>query len=118
MDSNKLSQMKCVACEGDIQPLSKDQAEKWLKEIPEWKLNNDATEISREFHFKNFFRTMSFANAVAWISNNENHHPDMEIGFDRCKIRYQTHAIHGLSNNDFICAAKVNLLVNSDISSA
>ena len=104
----KLSDKKCIPCEGGIPALTHDSAEKMLKEIPEWQLNDSATEISREFSFKNYLRTMSFVNAVAWIANKENHHPDMEVGYNRCKVTYSSHAINGLSENDFICAAKIN----------
>jgi len=104
----KLSDKKCVPCEGGVPALTREQAEEMLKEIPEWQLNDSATEINREFPFKNYLRTMSFVNAVAWIANQENHHPDMEVGYNRCKVTYSTHAINGLSENDFICAAKIN----------
>lgn len=110
---DNLTEKKCLPCEGGVSPLSRQQAENMLKQIPQWKLNESATEISRDFQFKNFFRTMSFANVVAWIANNENHHPDMEIGYDRCKVRYSTHAIKGLSENDFICAAKIDQITTA-----
>lgn len=106
-----LTEKKCVPCEGYVPPLNREQALKLLAEISGWEINSNAKEISREFQFKNFFRTMAFVNAVAWIANQENHHPDMEVSFDRCKIRFSTHAIKGLSENDFICAAKINKLL-------
>lgn len=105
---SKLSDKKCIPCEGGIPALTRESAEKMIKEIPKWQLNDAATQISREFSFKNFLRTMSFVNAVAWIANQENHHPDMEVSYNRCKLTYTTHAINGLSENDFICAAKIN----------
>ena len=70
----------------------------------------DATSIQREFRFKDFFRTMSFVNAVAHVANIEDHHPDLEVGYDYCRVRYTTHAIGGLSENDLICAAKIDQL--------
>lgn len=76
-----------------------------------WRLNDKATEISRTFEFKNFYETMGFVNAVAWIANHEDHHPDIEVSYKRCLVRYSTHAIKGLSMNDFICAAKINELL-------
>jgi 4a-hydroxytetrahydrobiopterin dehydratase len=67
--------------------------------------------IRREFRFKNFYETMAFVNAVAWISHREDHHPDLELGYNRCVVHYSTHAIGGLSENDFICAARVDALL-------
>jgi 4a-hydroxytetrahydrobiopterin dehydratase len=67
--------------------------------------------IRREFRFKNFYETMAFVNAVAWISHREDHHPDLELGYNRCVVHYSTHAISGLSENDFICAARVDALL-------
>ncbi|EGQ63942.1 pterin-4-alpha-carbinolamine dehydratase, partial [Acidithiobacillus sp. GGI-221] len=64
-----------------------------------------------EFRFKNFYETMAFVNAVAWISHREDHHPDLELGYNRCVVHYSTHAIGGLSENDFICAARVDALL-------
>jgi 4a-hydroxytetrahydrobiopterin dehydratase len=78
----------------------------------DWTLNEAATEIRRDFRFKGFNRTMGFVNAVAWIANNENHHPDLEVGWGHCLVRFSTHAIKGLSENDFICAAKVDALLD------
>ena len=70
----------------------------------------DNKKISKRFSFKNFYKTMAFVNAVAWIANQENHHPDLEVGFNYCLVKYSTHAIDGLSKNDFICAAKVDAI--------
>jgi 4a-hydroxytetrahydrobiopterin dehydratase len=106
-----LSARRCVPCEGGIAPLSRSAAEEVLQRLDEnWQLALDATSIQREFRFKDFFRTMSFVNAVAHVSNIEDHHPDLEVGYDYCRVRYTTHAIGGLSENDLICAAKVDQL--------
>jgi len=78
------------------------------KLAPEWQLAGDAKSIRRELRFRDFYRTMSFVNAVAHIANLEDHHPDLEIGYDYCRITFTTHAIRGLSENDFICAAKID----------
>ena len=72
------------------------------------------TEIRREFTFKGFYKTMGFVNAVAWIANAEGHHPDLEVGWGRCLVRYTTHAVSGLTENDFICAAKIDALLPAD----
>lgn len=103
-----LQSKHCVPCEGGVAPLSAKEAEKLLADIPGWEINPDHTEIMHRFTFRNFYVTMGFVNAVAWMAHQENHHPDMEVGFNYCTIRYSTHAIKGLSENDFICAAKVN----------
>ncbi|HEY8508442.1 MAG TPA: 4a-hydroxytetrahydrobiopterin dehydratase, partial [Steroidobacteraceae bacterium] len=73
-----------------------------------WKLSDDARSIRREFQFKDFYRTMSFVNAIAHIANIEDHHPDLEVGYNYCRVTFTTHAIKGLSENDFICAAKID----------
>ena len=77
---------------------------------PDWTLAEDGVSIHAQWKFKNFYRTMSFVNAVAHIANAEDHHPDLEVGYGSCRIRFTTHAIGGLSENDFICAAKVDAL--------
>jgi 4a-hydroxytetrahydrobiopterin dehydratase len=106
-----LTARKCVPCEGGVQPLSLAQAQTLMKQLqPEWKLAEDAKSIASEWKFRNFFHTMSFVNAVAHIANAEDHHPDVELGYGYCRIRYNTHAINGLSENDFICAAKIDAL--------
>jgi 4a-hydroxytetrahydrobiopterin dehydratase len=107
----RLTSQKCAPCEGGVQPLTRDKAAELLEQLPFWKLDEKAAEITRTFIFKDFYETMAFVNAVAWIANQEGHHPDMEVGYSRCVVRYSTHAISGLSRNDFICAAKVNALI-------
>jgi len=110
----KLTEKKCLPCEGDTPTLTKQEAEKLLSQTPGWTLNHDATAISRSFEFKGFYKTMSFVNAVAWIANQENHHPDLDVSYGYCKVKYHTHAINGLSENDFICAAKINELIRQE----
>ncbi len=75
---------------------------------PGWKISNDAKEISKEFKFSTFNKTISFVNAVAWIAESEDHHPDLTVKYGSCKVVYTTHAIGGLSENDFICAKKID----------
>lgn len=106
----ELHTIRCVGCEGGIPPLTADEAKKLLSQVKEWQIINDGKMISRRFTFKNFYKTMAFVNAIAWIANIENHHPDLEVGFNYCVVKYTTHAIKGLSKNDFICAAKVDNL--------
>jgi 4a-hydroxytetrahydrobiopterin dehydratase len=101
-----LADKRCKPCEGGVEPLSRAQAEKLLPSG--WKLSDDAKSIRREFKFKDFYRTMSFVNAVAHIANIEDHHPDLEVGYGVCRVLFTTHAIRGLSENDLICAAKLD----------
>jgi len=105
----ELADRKCAPCEGGVAALSRAAAEEVLQRLDEnWQLSVDATSIQREFRFKDFFRTMSFVNALAHVANLEDHHPDLEVGYNYCRVRFTTHAIGGLSENDFICAAKVD----------
>lgn len=107
-----LSQQKCVPCEGGTQPLNRSQAEQLLQQISGWTLRDDGAAILRRFEFKGFYKTMAFINAMAWIANQQMHHPDFSAGYNFCLVTFTTHAIHGLSENDFICAAKVNELLD------
>jgi 4a-hydroxytetrahydrobiopterin dehydratase len=105
----ELADKKCHACEGGVAPLTREEAERLrTKLVRGWQLSDDALSLHRAFEFKNFFRTMSFVNALAHVANIEDHHPDLEVGYNYCRVRYTTHAIKGLSENDFICAAKID----------
>ena len=104
-----LSSRHCKPCEGGVEPLLRDEATRLLGQLsPEWSMSDNGLEIHRDFEFKGFYQTMAFVNAVAWIANAQGHHPDLEVGYGHCFVRYTTHAINGLSENDFICAARVD----------
>lgn len=106
-----LTAKKCKPCEGGVNPLSRAEAQVLMQQLqPEWKLADDSKSLHREWKFKNFYHTMSFVNAAAHIANVEDHHPDLEAGYGYCRMKFSTHAIGGLSENDFICAAKVDAL--------
>ena len=105
---NELARKKCVPCEGGVAPLTADQVRPLLKGLQGWAL--DGKMIAKTYEFKNYFETMAFVNAAAWISHREDHHPDMLVGYNKCRVSYLTHAIDGLSENDFICAAKLDAL--------
>ncbi|WP_371300360.1 4a-hydroxytetrahydrobiopterin dehydratase [Nitrosomonas sp.] len=90
-------------------PLEAEAAAELLKQLDGWHLQEK--QISKIYTFKNYYQTMAFVNATAWISHQEDHHPDMIVGYNRCEITYTTHAIGGLSENDFICAAKIDQLL-------
>ncbi len=77
---------------------------------PDWRIADDVKSLKRSLKFKDFYRTMSFVNALAHIANVEDHHPDLEIGYNYCRVTFATHSIGGLSRNDFICAAKLDRL--------
>lgn len=103
----KLAQKRCIPCEGGVKPFTKAQATKLLKVIPRgWQLVGDK-KIRKEFKFKDFAGTMSFVNKVALIAQEEGHHPDMEVHYGNCVIEFSTHSVKGLSENDFIMAAKI-----------
>ena len=104
-----LTDKHCVACEGGIAALNEKEIADFLKQVKGWALNS-APEIVKEFHFKDFYQVMAFVNAVAWIANQENHHPDIALGYNYCTVRYSTHAVKGITENDFICAAKLDAL--------
>lgn len=108
---SNLKQQRCTPCEGGTAPIDRRAAENLLSQAKGWNLNGPATDISRTYNFKNFYETMAFVNALAWVAHREDHHPDLEVGYKRCRVRYSTHAIGGLSMNDFICAAKINDLI-------
>lgn len=104
-----LTSRHCTPCEEGTPPLQAETIADYLATVPGWELINGG--ISRQFEFKNYYQTMAFVNAVAWIAHSENHHPDLEVSYKQCLVHYRTHAINGLSTNDFICAAKVNALL-------
>ncbi len=109
--NESLVERRCAPCEGGVSPLSRADAERLGRQIDAaWQLSSDASYIERRFEFPVFGRTMAFVNAVAWVATMEGHHPDMTVSYGRCVVRYTTHAIDGLSDNDFICAAKIDRL--------
>jgi 4a-hydroxytetrahydrobiopterin dehydratase len=108
---SELTQKHCKPCEGGVAPLSLAEAQALRGKLhADWSLDTAGKSIMRQWKFRNFYHTMSFANAVAHIANTEDHHPDLEVGYGYCRVKFTTHAISGLSENDFICAAKVDTL--------
>jgi 4a-hydroxytetrahydrobiopterin dehydratase len=105
-----LAKKRCVPCEGNVPPLTMDEINEYQKEISsDWHLNNN--KISKEFLFVNYRHTMDFVNRVANLAEEEGHHPDMHVYYARVVIELWTHAINGLSENDFIMAAKIDRLM-------
>lgn len=111
MSERALSEKHCRPCEGGVEPYTRAQAEAALAQLStDWRLIEDGKAIRRELSFRDFFRTMSFVNALAHVANTEDHHPDLNVGYNYCHVRFSTHAVGGLSENDFICAAKIDRL--------
>ncbi|WP_028388703.1 4a-hydroxytetrahydrobiopterin dehydratase [Legionella fairfieldensis] len=109
-----LSRKHCESCEGIGQALTVEQIQNLMPQLNKsWQIQSSHKEIKRSFKFANFYETMAFVNALAWIANTENHHPDLEVGYNYCHVRFMTHALKGLTHNDFICAAKVDALVEN-----
>lgn len=103
-----LAKRKCKPCEGGVAPLSAPQAQSLLKSLGGWILEDG--KLVKVYPFANYYQTTAFVNALAWISHREDHHPDLTVGYNKCRVEYWTHAIGGLSENDFICAAKADAL--------
>lgn len=91
-------------------PLAAAASRELLTQLPQWRLADDNASLSREFRFRDFYATMAFVNAVAWIAHRQDHHPDIQVGYNHCLVTWSTHAVGGLSRNDFICAARTDLL--------
>lgn len=106
-----LTTLRCKPCATGTSPLSPSEVIELLGHVPGWSVIQG--KLDRTFTFKNYYQTVSFVNAVAWIAHQEDHHPDIEFGYKACRICFSTHSIGGLSPNDFICAAKINGLLAS-----
>ncbi len=107
---NDLASKKCKPCEGGMPPFTDAKADELLKQLDGWQ--RSANVISKTYSFKDHYQTIAFVNAIAWVSHREDHHPDLSVGYNKCRIEYTTHAVKGLSDNDFICAAKVDMLAS------
>jgi 4a-hydroxytetrahydrobiopterin dehydratase len=105
-----LAQRHCKALKGAEHLLSRETVSGHLAALKDWKLMEDGTAISKTFHFDNYYKTMAFVNALAFIAHHEDHHPDLGVHYNRCVVRFSTHDVGGLSQNDFICAAKLERL--------
>jgi len=103
-----LARKRCKPCEGGVAPYGAAQAAEMLGRLKGWILEDG--RLVKLYPFRNYHETMAFVNALAWISHREDHHPDLEVGYNKCRVAYSTHAVGGLSENDFICAAKCDAL--------
>jgi 4a-hydroxytetrahydrobiopterin dehydratase len=110
--ASELIKKRCEPCEGGVPPLEPDAVTELMKALDDdWALSDRGHAIVRLFEFSGYHRTISFVNAVAWVAESEGHHPDLTVLYGKVEVLYTTHAIGGLSQNDFICAAKIDRLV-------
>src|SRR5260370_14105135 len=105
-----LSKKRCKECKAGTPALPAHRVSELLASLPDWTEEKTGV-IAKRFNFKNYYETMAFVNATAWISHREDHHPDLEVSYNRCTVRYSTHSVGGLSENDFICAAKLEAIL-------
>lgn len=109
MTMTDLAARRCEACAASTPKLTPRQIDEALQALPGWEHRDG--ELRKACNFANYYQTIAFVNAIAWIAHREDHHPDLEVSYNQCIIRYSTHAIGGISENDIICAAKVDQLV-------
>ena len=103
-----LATRKCKPCEGGVAPYSVAEAHEMLKRLNGWIIEDG--KLVKVYPFTNYYQTVAFVNALAWLSHREDHHADLLVSYNKCRVEYVTHAIGGLSENDFICAAKCDAL--------
>lgn len=109
---SELSQKSCKPLGSGTPPLATDVVNSLLQQLhDDWQVQEQPAEIRRSYKFKNYYQTMAFVNALAWIAHQEDHHPDIEVSYNRCVVHLCTHSIGGISENDFICAAKIDALL-------
>lgn len=106
-----LSEKKCIPCEGGVCALNINEVQPYLDQISDWTYDQSKQHICKTYKFKGFGKTMAFVNAVAWIATQEMHHPTLIVTYNSCTVEYTTHASNGLTENDFICAAKIDALL-------
>ncbi|MGH8090676.1 MAG: 4a-hydroxytetrahydrobiopterin dehydratase [Rudaea sp.] len=111
MTADELLKQRCKPLKGKENQLSAARAKELLGVLEGWEFGSDNVDIRREFRFADFLHALAFVNALGFIAENENHHPDLELGWGRCLVRFSTHDVGGLSLNDFICAAKTDALL-------
>lgn len=107
---NTLINKHCREYSKDETAMNLSVIEQLRRITPEWQYCATDNELIRVFHFKNYHQTIEFVNKLAEIAHRENHHPQLSVGYNRCRVSFQTHTVHGLTANDFICAAKIDQL--------
>lgn len=108
MSDSSLPDQHCQPYSSSTAALSSDQVEQLLPQLDGWQCHDQL--LGKTYRFKNYYQTIAFVNAIAWLAHREDHHPDLAVSYNSCRVEYSTHAVHGLSLNDFICAAKVDAL--------
>lgn len=107
-----LSKKRCVPCEGGVPPLDLAAAVSLRQQLQvRWRIVRDGKAIQAAFEFDDYWQTTAFVNAVAWIAHTQDHHPEVLFGYKTCTVVYWTHAVNGLTENDFICAARIDELL-------
>ena len=114
MNNSSLTKLKCEPCSGNTPKLSPEDIQKKLQELNEWQLNDNKEMIFKKFNFKNFKKALHFTNLVGGLAEEEGHHPDISLGWGYCLIMIHTHAIKGLSINDFILASKIDQIIEQN----
>ena len=109
MDRNALASQRCKPRKGEA-ALDQAKITELLAALPGWEMAEGGKAIGKIFKFEDFYETLGFVNAIGWMANRQDHHPDLEVGYNRCAVRWSTHDVDGLSMNDFICAAKTEAL--------
>ncbi len=110
MDRNQLSNGKCEPCSGNTPKLTFEEISIYLSKLNKWSVNDNQEMIFKKFKFNNFKKSLEFTNKVGELAEKEGHHPDISLGFSYCLVMIHTHAIKGLSVNDFILASKIDLI--------
>lgn len=106
-----LAKAHCIPRKGHEHRLTQARIRELLPDVAGWELVEGGHALSKSFAFKDYYRTIAFVNALAFMANREDHHPDLSVHYGRCVVRYSTHDVGGLSENDFICAAKTGMLI-------
>lgn len=110
MDLSTLAVQRCQPRKGREHALDDARSRELLAVLPGWQAVADGKAIAKTFRFKDFHETLGFVNAIGWMANRQDHHPDLEVGYNRCLVTWSTHDVGGLSMNDFICAARVEAI--------
>lgn len=105
------AQAHCIPRRGAEHRIDAEHAVERVAALPDWALAEDGAAITRTFRFADYYRTLAFVNALAYVAHEQDHHPDLSVHYDRCVVRYSTHDVGGLSENDFICATLADALV-------
>jgi len=106
----ELRALHCTPLKGPAHALDRAEVSRLLAALPGWELEPDASALRKDYKFADFAAALAFVNALGWIAERENHHPDLELGWGRCRVRFSTHDVGGISRNDFICAARTETL--------